>query len=51
MPKRLPLLLTRLALTTAGLSASPLKAQAAITQTVLFNKGDAVTAATASPRS
>ena len=40
MPKRLPLLIA-LALATAGLALPTAPAQAAITQTVLFNKGDA----------
>jgi hypothetical protein len=40
MPKRLPLL-TALAVATAGLTIPTAPAQAAITQTVLFNKGDA----------
>ncbi|MGW6279553.1 exo-alpha-sialidase [Kribbella sp. NPDC055071] len=42
MPKRLPLLLAfTLAAATAGLSIPPTPAQAAVTQTVLFDKGDA----------
>src|SRR5258707_10688138 len=40
MPK-LKLLLTALALTTAALTIPTTQAQAAITETVLFNKGDA----------
>jgi len=48
MPK-LKLVLPALALVALSIPTTP--AQAAITQTVLFNKGTPATAATASPRS